>query len=323
MTSLRRRLLGGADTAEELRLVRRELRALRKEVHRIAETQDATRRRQRGLVRRQKVQKSAMRGQRDEIARIIAILRVIYDEEPAARRKLLELRATPEYELAFTEADPLVSVVIPTFDRPRLLVERSIPSVLAQTYENLEVVIVGDGASAAVGEAVASLADERISYSNRSHRGPYPSDPHLLRKVAGGPPFNEGLRRARGRWIAPLADDDAFRPNHVETLLRAAQRGRYEVCAGRLLIHRADGTATERGDESQVLSQAAISHSGLRFIEAEPGDELFREAWDKSMWRRVERAGARVGFVDEVVSDYYGSMEFAGDAPPGTEGRGT
>ena len=44
-------------------------------------------------------------------------------------------------------ANPLVSVVIPTYNRGRILVERSLASVLNQTYSNLEVIVVGDHAN--------------------------------------------------------------------------------------------------------------------------------------------------------------------------------
>src|SRR4051794_20404286 len=84
---------------------------------------------------------SAQQGEQLRIA--IEVLRTLHDEEAVNRLRLQELRRTPEYELAFDEGDPLVSVVIPTYDRPQLLCERSISSVLAQTYRNFEIVVVG------------------------------------------------------------------------------------------------------------------------------------------------------------------------------------
>ena len=48
--------------------------------------------------------------------------------------------------MPFTERDPLVTVCIPTYPNYVQLLERSIPSVLAQDYQNIEVVVVGDAA---------------------------------------------------------------------------------------------------------------------------------------------------------------------------------
>jgi len=83
---------------------------------------------------------------------------------------------TEEYELAFSDPDPLVSVVIPTYTSYETLRDRAIPSVLAQTYENFEIVVIGDAAPPEAAEAVASFDDDRIVYENLSIRGPYPED---------------------------------------------------------------------------------------------------------------------------------------------------
>src|SRR5581483_12327187 len=87
---------------------------------------------------------------REELAaeslRLRNILHLVYDREPEMRERLHALRGTAAYEEAFTDPEPLVSVVIPTWDRAHLLVERALPSVWAQTYQNLEVVVVGDHA---------------------------------------------------------------------------------------------------------------------------------------------------------------------------------
>src|SRR5580765_4046260 len=101
---------------------------------------------------------------RTQTQRITDILQLIYDEEPATRRRLAELRETDEYELAFSESEPLVSVVIPTYTGYETLRDRAIPSVLAQSYENFEIVVVGDAAPLEAAEVVASLGDDRISF---------------------------------------------------------------------------------------------------------------------------------------------------------------
>ena len=252
----------------------------------------------------------------DEVAaeqeRLLAAVRVIADREPWQRERLRDLRLTPEYERAYEEDEPLVSVVIPTFDNHELLHDRALPSVLAQTHAHLEVIVVGDGAGPQAREAVDSIRDERVSYLNLPLRGPYSGDPETRWMVAGVPPFNEGVRRARGRWIAPLDDDDSFRPDHVERLLAHARGERAELAYGAMRQHRPGGSSERIGEFPPRLTQfniqAAIYHAGLaRIFELELADEVFRVPYDWSLCRRMMRAGVRIAMLDEEVVDYYPS----------------
>ena len=217
----------------------------------VGQRADVTRADVRRLTERLEVIEQLVRGEgaqaagRDEHAR--RILRAIFNDERLLRERLWIERADPEYEVAYSDPEPLVSVVIPTYDNFRLLGERSLPSVLAQTYQNFEVVIVGDQAPEQAAETVAAFGDPRLRFHNLNRRGPYPSDAHSRWLVAGIPAFSEAVRRARGRWIAPLGDDDAFRPHHIEALLELARRERREASYGRFMMHFADRPAETLG----------------------------------------------------------------------------
>jgi Glycosyltransferase like family 2 len=243
--------------------------------------------------------------------RIQAILQLIYDREPEFRERLAHVRTTPTYQEAFEAATPLVSVVIPTYDRGDLLVSRAIPSVLAQTYGKIEIVVVGDGAPRSTQAALDSLGDERVRYQNLEIRGPYPTEPRDLWHVAGIPARNTAVALARGAWIAPLDDDDAFMSDHVERLLELARRGRYEVAYGRLRVLMNDGSEFPLGafppEYGQFGWQGAIFHSSLRFFEMELADALFDSPADWSLCRRMLRAGVRFGMLPDLVTDHYES----------------
>ncbi|HEX2266036.1 MAG TPA: glycosyltransferase family 2 protein [Solirubrobacterales bacterium] len=242
-----------------------------------------------------------------EAFRTSAISRHIYDEEPANRRRLHELRRSEEYERAFTEAEPLVSFVIPTYQSFETLRDVALPSVLGQSYSNLEVVIAGDCAPPETAAVIAELDDPRVVYVNRTIRGPYPEDPSKRWYAIGGPPFNDALAIARGRWIAVLGDDDAVRPDHTRDLVAAAQEHRYEHCYGRQQINFAEGEPLVIGEFPPRIGewglQAALLHSGLRYFEAELSDAIYEEPGDWAMCRRMIRAGVRFGMVDAVVVD--------------------
>lgn len=98
---------------------------------------------------------------------------------------------------------PLVSVVIPTYQRAALL-EEAVRSVLAQTYPHLEVLVEDDGSTDGSGEAMARLGDPRISYRR---------EPNVGRPA---PVRNRGIARARGELVAFLDSDDVWEPGKLE-----------------------------------------------------------------------------------------------------------
>lgn len=245
------------------------------------------------------------------------VLQLIYDEEPTNRRRLWQLRETPDYELAFSEAEPLVSIVIPTYNNYPALGERALPSALAQTYANLEVVVVGDSAPEETANVIDELNDGRIRYRNLERRGPYSDDPQKLWLVGGTPPYNTAVRMSRGRWIAYLSDDDSFRADHIEQLVQKAKAERLEMCYGLLVQHNRDGSQVEIGDFPPSLGhfgfQAAIYHAGLaEFLEFELADAEFGQPVDWGLCRRMLRAGIRVGMVRRPTADYFPSWDWGG-----------
>jgi hypothetical protein len=244
--------------------------------------------------------------QRADAAKTHAMLRHLYDDEPGNRRRLYALRESEEYELAFSEAEPLVSFLVPTYNSYTTLREVALPSILSQTYSNLEVVVVGDAAPPETRQVIEDIGDPRVRYYNRTIRGPYPDDDTRW-YVVGTPPYNDALSMARGRWIAGLGDDDAVHPDHTEKLLQAAKEGRYELSYGRQLVRFSNGDELDLGGFpprlGQLGLQAAIYHSGLRFFGFELTDALYEEPNDWSFCRRMMRVGVRFGAIEHVVVD--------------------
>ena len=81
------------------------------------------------------------------------------------------LKVTPELVEEFEiwkattpiPAEPLVTVCVATYNRPHLLVTRCLQSIRTQTYEKLEIVVVGDGSGPETRQAVEKIDDPRIS----------------------------------------------------------------------------------------------------------------------------------------------------------------
>jgi glycosyltransferase involved in cell wall biosynthesis len=100
---------------------------------------------------------------------------------------------------------PLVSVVIPTYNRRQLLA-RAIEGVRAQTYPHWEVIVVDDGSSDDTMEYVAALAatEPRVRFASNAHRsGP-------------GGARNQGIELATGAFVAFLDSDDQWLPAKLE-----------------------------------------------------------------------------------------------------------
>lgn len=105
---------------------------------------------------------------------------------------------------------PLVSVVVPSHNRARLL-RRTLQSILAQHLTDLEVVLVDDGSTDETAE-IASRADPRIQVL----RNRQPTGVSAAR--------NRGIAAARGEWIAFCDDDDLWSPDKLSRQLTAAER---------------------------------------------------------------------------------------------------
>jgi len=102
---------------------------------------------------------------------------------------------------------PMVSVIVPTFNRLDLLPE-ALNSILQQTWQDFEIIVVNDGGTSVAGVVAGLDAQARITCLTLPvHRG-----------VAAA--RNAGLQAARGTYVAFLDDDDIFLSNHLETLVQ-------------------------------------------------------------------------------------------------------
>jgi hypothetical protein len=243
--------------------------------------------------------------------RTLLALRMVRDDDAASRAALWALRATPGYAAAFDEDEPLVSLLISTYRNWPLLRDRAIPSVLAQSYERWELIVVGDAAPDETRRAVEAFGDPRVRFINLPYRGPYPADPRDAWQISGTTPWNTALASARGRWIATNGDDDALRPDHLESLLARARSDRAEVPYGRIELRSPDGPPDVVGAFPPFSGawnlQASLLHAGLRFLPMQPSDWVFDVPNDVSLLERMLRIGVRFSMVEQTVVDCYPS----------------
>ena len=117
--------------------------------------------------------------------------------------------------------NPKVSVVIPTYNRADK-VRSCVESVLAQTFLDLEVIVVDDGSSDQTGQALKHTFGDRIRYYFQTNQGV---------SVAR----NKGIEEAQGEWIAFLDSDDLWEKEKLESQFKALEQFGPRL---RCLLHR-------------------------------------------------------------------------------------
>ncbi|WP_392531413.1 glycosyltransferase family 2 protein [Nostoc sp. C117] len=126
---------------------------------------------------------------------------------------------------------PVVSVVIPTLNRPQIVV-RGARSALSQTVKSIEVIVIVDGPDRETVNALSQIGDPRLRVIE------------LPKNIGPSGARNTGVREAKGTWIAFLDDDDEWFPQKLERQLELANNSDYDfpVIASRFI------SQTQKGD---------------------------------------------------------------------------
>lgn len=207
---------------------------------------------------------------------------------------------------------PLVSIVLPCYREPLTVLRRSLDSVLSQTYQNIEIILVvddpGDEAKIAFIEGLAE-ADERIRVIlNSQNVGPWGS-------------YNRGVREAKGPIIAIQDSDDVSAPTRIEDLTRFLLRHPGVGVVGSALEYVDDASGlmllkrTYPSDASDAIRRyCPLAHPTTvrwaHLFAAYGGyDEssAYSHAADYELWCRWHAAGVQMASVPEIYYRYYQS----------------
>lgn len=199
---------------------------------------------------------------------------------------------------------PKVSVIIPSYNRAHLL-SRALKSVLNQTFQDFELIVVDDASTDGTGQLTSTFGDERIRYIRHdTNKGSNASR-------------NTGLRHARGEYVAFLDSDDEWLPEKLEKQMQVFKRGSEKLglvstgysdeyldpdepfiphCRGnifnKLLIENLIGSTS-----TPLIKKNCFEEAGL-FDETMPASQ----DWD--MWIRIARK-FEFDFVQEILARYY------------------
>ena len=204
---------------------------------------------------------------------------------------------------------PLVSIIIATYNRCDILVNRTLPSVLNQSYANIEVVIIGDKCIDNTPIILSKHPDPRVRFYDLPIRGKYPKDIKDRWFVQGSVPRNVGMKLAKGEWFVFISDDDIMLPHHVNTLLEAAIERQvefisssYETIKGgeRIVVH------PQPFGRNNVLvggMQTWLYRSYLSFFKWNV--DSWRKVWNKpvdyDLQLRFINANVKMAAINEIV----------------------
>lgn len=202
--------------------------------------------------------------------------------------------------------DPLVSVIIPTHNRAKM-VQRAINSVLGQTWQGeIEIMVVSDGSTDNTAKVIKSIDDSRIKFFKHS----------FLRGASAA--RNTAMRAAKGKYIAFLDDDDEWTSNKLEVQMPVIEHSAPEVgLVYAWMEYSRDGKFDHvnkpelRGNVfAEMLDKQAIGGCPTIIIKREVIDKIgyFDESLlrgnDGDYWRRISKH-YHVDYVPEVLARIY------------------
>ncbi len=249
------------------------------------------------------------RKQIEDLRNELDILKSRLDVPPELLDRFYPERNTDDYLSVYEKDTPLVTVCIATYNRAELLTERSIPSVLNQTYRNIELLVVGDCCTDDTAKLVNAISDPRLHFINLPERGRYPENPMHRWRVAGTVPMNHALSLARGDFITHLDDDDEFVADRIEKLVAFIQREKADLVWHPFWNERPSGRWILR--KAQEFAGGKVTTSSIfyhRWFSAIPWDiEAYRnhEPGDWNRLRKFKYLGAQIARYPEPLLKHY------------------
>jgi glycosyltransferase involved in cell wall biosynthesis len=146
-----------------------------------------------------------------------------------------------------------VSVIIPTYNRESTII-RALDSVTAQTFQDYEIIVVDDCSTDNTGEVVGNYHDERVRFVQLSeNRGP-------------GAARNEGIRQAKGRYIAFLDSDDEWAPTKLQKQVELMEDlgPEWGLCATQLEIIKDGNIKVYEGPDKKYLAEPFCAYISQR-----------------------------------------------------------
>lgn len=201
----------------------------------------------------------------------------------------------------------MISVIISTYNRSEKL-KRAVESVINQTFDDWELWVVDDASTDDTPDVMRKFIsrDKRINYYRRTKN--FGTDTA---------PKNGGILKSSGAYVSFLDDDNAFRPDHLQALIKALENNPdcHLAYGDRWIIDESGEKKSQIGlfsdynptklmlnnyiDTSDVL----IKRDALEYVGG--FDERYKKYVDWNLWLRMAKAGYKFVRIPRIITDYY------------------
>lgn len=197
--------------------------------------------------------------------------------------------------------NPTISVILPVFNSAQYI-ELSIKSILNQSFNDFELIIIDDGSSDNCFEILSSYVktDTRIHLIRRDNQG-------LIYTL------NQAIEIAKGQYIARMDADDLALPKRLESQLEFLEGNKLHLCGSSVqLIGAAIGSwhypHSHEGCEVELLFGVPFAHPSVIGRSSVFKELRYSSEWslveDYDLWQRVWAAGFKMGNVPETLLQY-------------------
>ena len=202
--------------------------------------------------------------------------------------------------------EPKISIILPTYNRSDMLKQRSIPTVLKQSYRKFELIIISDGSTDDTKKIVKSFKDKRIKFVEIEREKKYKES--VENHWFAGPvnAINKGLDLASGDWIARIDDDDLWTKDHLKSLLYHAKKKRLEFVSSAHIEYRYKKKILQnhKSFNPRIGGVQSWLYAGyLNFFKA--NKDCWRKSWNKvndlDLQDRMYKVGIKMGYLDKVT----------------------
>jgi glycosyltransferase involved in cell wall biosynthesis len=196
-----------------------------------------------------------------------------------------------------TPSAPLVTVIIATWNWSSVL-PYSIGSALRQSVSDIEVLVIGDCCTDDSQQVVEAIDDPRVRWVNLPENSGHQFGPN-----------NEGIRLARGKYIAYLGHDDLWLPHHLSSLIAEVERGADMAYGIVRSVYPADEVHPELAVPTPYAPGLSIPPSSVlhrKELISTIGDwRDYRKIGidpEADLWKRIYEAGFQLRFVPRLTT---------------------